>query len=48
LEKSLGYKTNKWRLQKGWNPFKTKVRVIDAYDWKPPVDAVRNEVRRFL
>jgi len=39
-EKSLNGKTNKWRYVKGWNPFKTTVKVVEHPRWNPPVEKV--------
>ena len=47
FQKSIGG-TNKDRYKKLWNPFNTKVKVIDKYGWKPPVDVISEKVRKML
>ena len=40
--------TNKDRYKTIWNPFQTKVKVIDKYGWLPPVDEIYKAVRKML
>jgi len=47
FQKSIGG-TNKDRYKKLWNPFNTKVKVIDKYGWKPPVDVISEKVRKMI
>lgn len=46
----LGHKkgTNRERYEKEWNPFNTKVTVIDQYGWDPPVDVVFENIKKVL
>jgi hypothetical protein len=47
-EKSLDGKTNRWRYEKGWNPFNTPCTVLDEDNWDPPVEKVVEAVRKYL
>lgn len=40
--------TNKERYEKIWNPFNTRVEVIDKYGWDPPVEAVISKINKIL
>jgi len=46
--KSIGYRTNKERYKKFWNPLKTKCAVIDEFGWTPPVKEVEKVLKRYL
>ena len=40
--------TNRHRLERGWNPFKTTAVVIDDAEWLPAVSRIVESVTRFL
>jgi len=46
-EKAIGG-TNRQRYEKIWNPFGTRVEVIDDYGWQPPVGVVVERIKKIL
>ena len=46
-EKSLDGKTNRWRYEEGWNPFKSPVTVLDD-GWDPQVSDVLDAIKGYL
>jgi hypothetical protein len=46
--KWAGVGTNRNRCEKMWNPFETKVMVLDKHGWKPPVEVVFDAIKEFL
>lgn len=46
--KWAGVGTNRNRCENLWNPFKTPVKVIDEYGWKPSIDVVFSAITKFL
>lgn len=40
--------TSRERYERAWNPLNTPAFVVDAYDWRPPVDVVAEAVRSAL
>ncbi len=47
-EKSLYGKTNKDRYSSLWNPFRTACKVIDSFEWNPPVDKIIKATENYL
>jgi len=47
-EDSLGGKYNRNRYETLWNPFNTKVTVLDKWSWNPKVETVIEAVKRYL
>jgi len=47
-EKSLYGKTNRDRYKTLWNPFHTPCKVLDRWEWCPPVDRVVKAVKKFV
>ena len=40
--------TNKQRYKKLWNPFQTPCKVVDKFNWQPPVEKVVKAMRKFV
>ena len=40
--------TTRKRYEKDWNPFESKVTVIDKYGWNPPVEDIISATKEYL
>lgn len=47
-QKSMKGKTNRWRHEVWWNPFRTPVVVIDKYEWQPTTKSVIRATEKLI
>lgn len=45
---SMARCTNRERFERVWNPLKTRVEVIDKFDWNPPDSVIVEKVKELL